>query len=186
VTESRACDKPEWVPSDELQSLDGFRAMFAAEFDFVCRSLRRLDVFEADVHDVAQELFMAVHRGLPKYDPARPIRAWLMGYAVRFAANYHRLGWHERRALAPPDPPAQSNRVVEAMAARQLVARCLVALDFDKRVALVMHDLEGISAPDIAIELGVPLNTIYSRVRLAREAFRSAVRALDDAEGARS
>ena len=167
---------------DEERPLPPFPAIFAAEFGFVCRSLRRLGIHEPDVHDVAQELFLTVHRGLESYDRARPLRAWLMGYAVRFAANYNRLGWHKRGDL--PASAAAPARIEEVLAARQLVARGLHALDFDKRVALVMHDLEGISAPDIAAELGIPLNTVYSRVRLARDGFRSALRALDAAEGA--
>jgi RNA polymerase sigma-70 factor (ECF subfamily) len=35
-----------------------------------------------------------------------------------------------------------------------------------------MHDLEGFDAPEIAAQLGVPLNTVYSRLRRARAEFR--------------
>jgi len=151
-----------------------FRAVFVAEFDFVCRSLRRLGVRDADVLDVAQELFVTVHRDLPSFDANRSIRRWLMGYGVRFAANYRRLGWHKGSAL-DDEAPLPSPRMTDVLAARQLVARGLEALDFDKRVALVMHDMEGIGAPEIASELGIPLNTVYSRLRLAREAFKKAI-----------
>jgi RNA polymerase sigma-70 factor, ECF subfamily len=171
--------------SDELRDATSFQAVFVAEFDFVCRSLRRLGVREADVHDVAQELFVAVHRGLADYDRARPLRAWLMGYAVRYAANYRRLGWHKGTELSD-DAAVPSPRMTDKLQARQLVLRGLAALDFDKRVALVMHDLEEITAPEIATELGIPLNTVYSRVRLARDAFKKAVAELSAAKGGSS
>lgn len=45
-------------------------------------------------------------------------------------------------------------------------------MDDDRRNALIMHDMDGLSAPEIAEALGVPLNTIYSRVRRGREEFR--------------
>ena len=44
-------------------------------------------------------------------------------------------------------------------------------MDFEKRSLVVMHDLEGIAVPEIAALLAVPLNTAYSRLRLARAEF---------------
>jgi RNA polymerase sigma-70 factor (ECF subfamily) len=49
-------------------------------------------------------------------------------------------------------------------------------LDFDRRVVLVMHDLDEISVPEIAAMLEIPLNTAYSRLRLARVDVVAAVR----------
>jgi RNA polymerase sigma-70 factor, ECF subfamily len=155
-----------------------FRDIFVTEFDFVCRTLRRFGIREADVHDVSQELFVAVNRGLSSFDVARPLRPWLVGFAVRCAANYRRLGWHQASELSD-ETAASSPRMTDRLAARQLVLRGLDALDFDKRIALVLHDMEGVTAPEIAAELGVPLNTVYSRVRLARAAFKEALRVLE-------
>ena len=83
------------------------------------------------------------------------------------------------------EAPMPSPRLAEKLTARVLVAHGLDALDFDKRVALVMHDLEGIGAPEIAAELDVPLNTVYSRVRLARVAFKKRVLEIEAEEKAR-
>lgn len=149
-----------------------FSKVFAEHFGFVCRSLIRLGVRESDVEDVAQELFMVVHRALPESDRTRAIKPWLFGFAVKFASNYRRLAWHRGRPL---DDAPVSPKVHAQLAARSTVLHALERLDFDKRVVLVMHDLEEFTAPEIASELGIPLNTVYSRVRLAREAFRSAV-----------
>jgi DNA-directed RNA polymerase specialized sigma24 family protein len=40
--------------------------------------------------------------------------------------------------------------------------------------------MEGFAAPEIAEELGVPLNTVYSRLRTAREELKAAARQLDE------
>jgi RNA polymerase sigma-70 factor, ECF subfamily len=155
-----------------------FESLFVSEFGFVCRMLQRLGVREADVNDVAQELFLAVHRGLEAWDRSRPPRPWLMGFAVRFASNYRRLAWHRGRELdeemLPPSP-----RLNDRISAKRTVMRGLDALDFDKRVALVMHDLEELTAKEISEQLGIPANTVSSRVRLAREAFRAAVKKVE-------
>jgi RNA polymerase sigma-70 factor (ECF subfamily) len=149
-----------------------FNQVFEENFGFVSKSLQRLGVREADIEDIAQELFLAVHRALPTSDRTRPLRPWLFGFAARFASNYRRLSWHRGREL---DDVPVSPKVHDKLAAKHTVLRALAGLDFDKRVVLVMHDLEEFTAVEIAEELGLPLNTVYSRVRLAREAFRGLV-----------
>ncbi|MCL2724493.1 MAG: RNA polymerase sigma factor [Polyangiaceae bacterium] len=150
-----------------------FRELFDAEFDYVCRSLRRLGVREADLKDVAQELFVAVHGRMRDYDRARPIRPWLFSFAVRYASNYRRLG--RNRNHDAHDESALPTEHRPALEARDLVLRALGRLDFDRQTIVVMHDMEGFDAPEIAAQLGIPVNTVYSRIRLARADFREAV-----------
>jgi RNA polymerase sigma-70 factor, ECF subfamily len=150
----------------------GFRPLFEAEFDYVCRSLRRLGVYEADLKDVSQELFVTINANLSDYDPARAIRPWLFSYAVRYASNYRRLS---RNKPHDSDSHLKAMDAAPKHEARNLVLRALEALSFDRRTMIVMHDLEGFDAPEIAAELNIPLNTVYSRIRLAREDFRAAV-----------
>ena len=149
-----------------------FARLFEEHFAFVCRSLQRLGVRQADMEDIAQELFLSVHRVWLQSDRTRPIKPWLFGFAVRYASNYRRLSWHRGREL---DDVPISPKLHDKLAAKRTVLHALSALDFDKRVVLVMHDLEEFTAPEIALELSLPLNTVYSRVRLAREAFRQLV-----------
>lgn len=166
-------------------SIQRFRGLFDAEFGYVCRALRRLGVHAGDLEDVAQELFVTVYRSLGDYDPGRPLRPWLFSFALRFAANYRRLA--RNRAHLPSieldraKATASSETHTEA---RDTVLRALGALDFDRRTVIIMHDLEGFAAGEIAEQLGIPLNTVYSRLRLARADFRVAVEALQPrAEG---
>ena len=56
-----------------------------------------------------------------------------------------------------------------------MVLKALDALDLDKRAVLVMHELDGVAIPDVAMALSIPLNTAYSRLRLARRDFEKAV-----------
>ena len=167
-------------PTDVGVSPD-FRAVFDAEFGYVCRALRRLGVREADLKDVAQELFVSVHARLGDYDRVRPIRPWLFSFAVRYASNYRRLARNQTPdGETKGEPRTEDSPQIEA---RDLVLRALNRLDFDRRAVVVMHDLEGFAAPDIAVQLGVPLNTVYSRIRLARADFREAVEGLQHSKG---
>ena len=162
--------------TDTVSSAADFRALFEAELPFVLRALRRLGVREGDLPDVAQELFLCVFDRLGELDPAAPRRRWLYAFCVRFASNYRRLARHR---AAPLDDTYPEPRVAGADSeARDLVLRGLDVLEFDQRVALVLHDLEGVTAPEIAILTETPMNTVYSRIRLARDAFRAAVEKL--------
>jgi RNA polymerase sigma-70 factor (ECF subfamily) len=151
-----------------------FRQVFERELPFVLRALRRLGVRQADLSDVAQELFVSVHDRLGEVRASSSIRPWLSAFCVRFAANYRRLARHRGESLDEAVVPAQRG-FDDAAQARDLVLRALDHLDFEQRTALVLHDLEGLGAPDIAELTGVPLNTVYSRIRLARNQFRAQV-----------
>ena len=58
---------------------------------------------------------------------------------------------------------------------RSFIDRFLDSLDDDLRAAFVLAELEQLTAPEIAAVVGLPLNTVYSRLRLARIAFAKAI-----------
>ena len=132
---------------------------------------------EADAQDQAQEVFVVVSSLLGDYDPLRPIRPWLFGIAYRVACRWRALARHRRELAmdAPPDAPDPRPAADEELAAheaRDLVLRALETIDLDRRAVLVMNLLDEQPMPEVAEALGIPLNTAYSRLRLAREDFR--------------
>ena len=160
-----------------------FDALFQSECSYVFHSLRRLGVHERDLEDVAHEVFLAIHRKLSDYDASRPLRPWIFAFAYRFAADYRKLARNRREQLPdeahdPPDSSPDVGERLDAARSRQLVLEALEALDLDKRAVFVMHELDGTPIPAVASALGIPLNTAYSRLRLAREAFTAQVKRL--------
>ena len=63
----------------------------------------------------------------------------------------------------------------ERTAAARLIRDLLQELDEAKREVFILADLEQMTAPEIAELLELPLNTVYSRLRTARQEFRSAL-----------
>lgn len=159
-----------------------FRRVFEAEFGYVSKSLRRCGVRNADVEDLVHDVFLAAHVGFATFDPARPIKPWLFGIAFRIASHHtRRAGYRREEATDLPesaDPSPAADAVLEAQQKRALLAKALDALDDDRRAVLMMHDLDGLPMNDIAIELGVPVFTAYSRLRVAREQLAAHVRRL--------
>jgi RNA polymerase sigma-70 factor (ECF subfamily) len=165
-------------------------AIFQQEFRYVWSTLRRLGVQDRDLEDVTHEVFVRVYAQLPLYDAARPLRAWLFGIALGMAANYRRLARHRVGLIAEvPDLPDHSNQADVSLERRQqseLVHAALQKVPLEQRAVLVLHELDGYSVPEVALSLGLGLNTAYSRLRLAREAFRSAFRRLANQKRQRS
>ena len=150
-------------------------------------TLRRLGVHEADLEDLAHEVFLRVHKRLDDYDAARPIRPWLSGFALRVASDHRRLVRHRVEVLGSPveavDPVPSPDERIHAYEQRALVEAALAAIDFDRRAVLVLHDVDEIPVPVIAQELGIPVNTAYSRLRLAREELAVALKRLTKKRG---
>lgn len=149
-----------------------FPSMYRSEFPYVWKTLRRLGVPPQDLEDLAHDLFVVVHRHQGDYDPARPLRPWLFGIAVRMVADFRRSARNVREVLAdalePVDAGPTPYERLEGKEARALLMRALDGLDLDRRAVFVMHELDEIPMPEIARALDIPLNTAYSRLRLAR------------------
>ncbi len=177
------------VNEEQVRRAD-FRALFRSHFRFVCVTLRRLGVRDSDVEDVAQEVFVSVHRKLDSYDATRPLELWLFGFCLRTASTYRRLARHTRLVheetdveIAHSEPLADDQIAAEQN--RRMVLAALDAIDNDRRAVFVMHDLNEFPASQIAEMLALPVNTVYSRLRLAREEFRKAVFRIRAAQGSR-
>jgi RNA polymerase sigma-70 factor (ECF subfamily) len=164
--------------------------VYAAHFDYVWRILARLGVRSAELEDAVQEVFIVVHRRLGSFDTRRPIRPWLGGIAHRVALAERRRARHRREQLcdapaqAEPAPASSPEASLIARQKRERVHAALQSLDLDRRTVFVMYEMEGISGAEIAEALGIPLNTVYSRLRIARERFRQTAERLRRKEGA--
>jgi RNA polymerase sigma-70 factor, ECF subfamily len=158
-----------------------FVAAYRAHFSYVWRSLARLGIRDADLPDATHDVFVVVHRKLADYDTTRPMKPWLFGICYRTALDRKRKmsSWREHPSdtiEAVAEQPG-SDDLVQARQAHATVQRALATLDDDKRAVFVLHEIEGLTMPEVAQILEAPLNTLYSRLRLARAAFVAAVRA---------
>ena len=169
-----------------------FRALYDAHLDFVWRNLRRLGVCEADADDRAQEVFVVAHRRFEDFeDRGHGPRAWLFQIVLRVASDARR---HKRRRPEDPDGGQAVGRASiaatqhDAISRREQLSRldlALATIDVSRRAVLLLHEIEEMTAPEIAEVLGIPLNTVYSRLRVARAELERALLA-DGVEGADS
>lgn len=166
-----------------------FRRLYEAEFDYVWNSLRRLGVPPAHLEDLAHDTFVTAWRKLPEFDVQRPMRPWLFGIAFRIASDFRNRAANQREVAGDSFDAEDEGRgpeeQVAANQAKALVARALESIPLERRGVFVMHELDGHPVPEIAAVMGIPLNTAYSRLRLARADFAAAVKRLSAQGGGR-
>ncbi len=159
-----------------------FSRIYEQEFEYVWSSLRRLGVASKDLEDVVHDVFVTVHRSLDSYDPARPLRPWLFGVAFRISSDFRRKAHHHREVADEghdvEDGKPSALEQVSAREDRTLVLSALAQLGPDRRAVFILHEVNEETVPAIAEALEIPLNTAYSRLRLARQDFATAVRRL--------
>src|SRR5882672_886762 len=172
--------RPLAVSAEVPETPPTFEALYEEHFDFVWRSLRRLGIPAPSIDDAVQDVFLVVHRRLGEFEGRSSVKTWLFGIALRVASVHRRaaarrptepLTEEPADAAAPPAAEALS----EAREAARLVHQLLDCLDEDRRAVFVLSELEQMTAPEISMALGVNLNTVYSRLRLARRDFDAAL-----------
>jgi RNA polymerase sigma-70 factor, ECF subfamily len=167
-----------------------FAEVYRDGFDFVWRNLYRLGVPSDVVRDAAQDVFLVVHRKMENFDGTAAVKTWLFGITMRVASQYRR---NARRAAfrAPPTDALDSKQgdalertvspsrgpleELEAKQANELLLALLDELDDERRAVFVLTELEQMSAPEIADALEINVNTVYGRLRTARQQFSQAL-----------
>lgn len=124
----------------------------------------------ADAEDLAQETYLRALRTLPRFAGRSSGRTWLLAVARHVAADAARAAARRPRTT-DGEPEVVSSGVEGAAVLRALVAQ----LDPDRRAALVLTQLLGLSYAEAAQVCGCPVGTIRSRVARAREELVAAL-----------
>ena len=158
------------------------RLLMAAHFDFVWRSLRRLGLQGPDADDGAQEVFLVASRKLSQIEAGRE-RNFLFSTAVRVASTRRRSVKRRREEPLPNlDDQERSEpgpeRLTEMSRARRELQEILDGIVWEQRLPFILFELEEQTVPEIASTLGLPIGTVSSRLRAAREHFQASLRRL--------
>lgn len=152
-------------------------SLFEAHSAFVARTLRRLGVPDCDVEDGLQEVFIVAQSKLEQIEDGKE-RSFLFGIARRRASTVRRtisrtMARIDRVSVGEEmsEPGPDSGARIEQEHARATLDKVLDALPLDLRTVLVLHELEEMESAEIAELLGIPLGTVASRLRRAREKF---------------
>jgi RNA polymerase sigma-70 factor, ECF subfamily len=149
------------------------------QFGFVWRLLRRFGVPESDANDAAQQVFIAVSQRLDDIR-AGSERAFLFSTALHVGSRARRDRSRKREDFgvdldAQPAPAPSPEELVDRRRARELLDALLEEMPLELRVVFVLYEIEQLTSSEIAEVIGVPLGTVASRLRRAREDFTARV-----------
>lgn len=155
-----------------------FEHVYREHVAFVWAAARRFGVEPALLDDVVQEVFLTAYRRRHELDWDTSPRGWLWAVTRRVAFRHRRTAAriarrHEllRTQVAIADEPQREHEAAHAL------DRMLAGLESAQRETFVMSELLGMSGPEIAARHSVSVNTVYSRLRLARNALERAATA---------
>lgn len=146
----------------------------------VVRWCARLGGPAVDPEDAAHEVFLIVLRRLDAVYDAERLGPWLFGITRRVLAAHRRRAWVRRwlpGATAEPVQHVGPARLVEISETGERVRSALDRLAESEREVLVLCVLEERADSEVAEMLGIPKNTVKSRLHRARERFLRAARA---------
>jgi RNA polymerase sigma-70 factor (ECF subfamily) len=147
--------------------------------DFVWRTLQRMGVTHDEVADAVQDVFLIVHQELDRFEGRSALSTWL--FTICRSVAIRRRGQSRRRLEHLTndevddviDLRADVGRAVETNQDLLLLESILSALETNQRNVFILFELERMSGEEISEALSIPLGTVYSRLQLARKAFRT-------------
>jgi RNA polymerase sigma-70 factor (ECF subfamily) len=148
--------------------------MFVAHHAMVWRTLRRRGLTPEAAADATQETFIVAAGRLADIVPDSE-RAFLIGTALRMART---LGRKTARWQLDEDMDRRLSDLRsrgEQLADLQICDLALSRVKEDLAEVFLLHEIEGLSSPEIAALLQIPLGSVASRLRRAREQFREAI-----------
>jgi RNA polymerase sigma-70 factor (ECF subfamily) len=160
-----------------------FQVVYTQYFDFVWSSARRFGIAPDAMDDIVQEVFIVIHAKLDSLERPEALRNWIYGVVRRVASNHRRalrtqtaagivVGSYGETAESREPTPFEHLRTNADLV---LLASLLNELDEPKREVFALVELDELTVPEAAEILELPLNTAYSRLRAARQAFETAV-----------
>jgi RNA polymerase sigma-70 factor (ECF subfamily) len=155
-----------------------WRALYDAHVDRIYRLAFKFGVREGEVEDVTQKIFVIAHERLAEALEVGDVGAWLRGIGVRVISDHHR--WWRVRAVKrwlvedtmTPDAVRGPEQDTSTKQTQARVSEVLERMSPKLREALVLLEMEECAPAEAAATLGVPVNTVRSRGRLAREQFQ--------------
>lgn len=155
--------------------------MFRSHHKFIWRTLRRLGLSPETASDTTQQAYLIAAERLVNIREGCE-RAYLFSTAIRLAkTNFRR----DRRCQLDADmdtridAQGRPEQVAQVYSARQMMDRIFEKSPPELTTIFVLYELEGMSTPEIAELLEIPLGTAASRLRRARETFRAAAQRME-------
>jgi RNA polymerase sigma-70 factor (ECF subfamily) len=158
-------------------NMSAFRALYYRHIDSVFALVSRLlGNRRGEAEDVAQEVFIQVHRSIGRFEGVASFSTWLHRVTVNVCYSHLRrsvLRTESVDAEGAHEPATADNREAHVDARRQIrrMFELLEELTLANRVVFTLYEFQGMTLSQIAEVLDIPLHTAASRLRRSRESL---------------
>jgi RNA polymerase sigma-70 factor (ECF subfamily) len=151
-------------------SREAFAELFRRYREKMYGFFRRRTSNPARAEELAQETFLAALKAAPRFEPRALVRTWLFGIAMNLLMADRRKAGHafEPALSKAEEAPAHGSDPAAALWVRDALAQ----LEDEQREILLLREYEQLSYAEIAALLGLPVNTVRSRLFRARMALK--------------
>ena len=168
----------ELVTRLQAGDLEALGHLFDRYYAQIFRTAVAITHDDAVAEDITQDCFLRLHRYANRIDTRLPLAPWL--YRVTVNLSYTWITRHKKRRVSleavvdylMSPPRTTPDHAVEVSGLQAEVRQAISALNFNQRVVVVLHYLNGLSLEDIADILECPVGTVKSRLYYARENLR--------------
>ena len=126
----------------------------------------------AEAEEIAQEVFLRVHRSVGEFRGEAKLSTWLYAITSRLCLNRLQSGERRHRQTgeeALADVPADdTGGGLERTEIETALRQAIAALPEDRRIVVVLRDVEGLSYEEIGRALDLEPGTVRSRLHRAR------------------
>ena len=173
MRESEA-DAPDFLRRLRAGEASAFEELVRAHQHRVFGVALRMLGSAAEAEEIAQEVFVRAHRALADFRGDAKLSTWLYAIASRLCLT--RLGSGERAAIRQgeetllrlPHDARGPDAALEQSELEDALHRAVAELPDERRIVVVLRDLEGLAYEDIAAALDLPVGTVRSRLHRAR------------------
>lgn len=162
-----------------IVSTDDFEQLYQANKEMVWALVCRYINGQQDREDLFQEIFVNVHRALPRYRGQAAVATWIYRIAVNTALNHLKRLRREAalKKAVSLFAPVKTEEITEP--ADQADWRPLEKLNPRQRMIVVLADIEEKNLEEIAALLAIPVGTVKSNLYRAREIIKKELKSND-------
>lgn len=159
--------------------VSSFEKIYRAYSGFVYTLALKLTHNQQDAQEAAQDVFMKVYRSLRSFRFQSALKTWIYRIAVTTAFNHYRKNIKHKKNRIEFDDAVEIKNTVEAgnppedSDLRIRIDKALEKMSPKLKACLLLRELEGLNYKEISKVLNVPVNTVRSRLKRAREALLS-------------
>lgn len=163
---------------DDQPRQEAFERHVVPELGVLLHVARTMTPSDADAEDLVQDTLLRAYRSIDRFDGAH-IRAWLFTIMRNAQINRVRrkrpelLGdGDDVESIVQPDNGQSPEAAAESRAFDEAVAEALAELPTRMSQVIELVDIDGLSCPEAAAALGIPVGTVMSRLHRARRKIR--------------